>query len=130
MTATAWEVTEVSHLAEVVQRLADCRVKSPAMVVHAPDDGYEDRSGGARNRFRISRYVWLRRWVAWLGATVLFAVAHIVMCGHGRRHPLRPGGRAGHDPQVAGSRVGTLPQSGQQLSPEPKGGCGDGAGVG
>jgi len=59
MTATRWEVRTVSDLAEAVRQLADCHVKSPALVVQTPEGGYvvspDGSGGGTRNRFMISR---------------------------------------------------------------------------
>src|SRR5690606_21098245 len=40
MTATTWEVTTVSDLAEAVRQLADYHVKSRALVVQTPDGDY------------------------------------------------------------------------------------------
>jgi hypothetical protein len=59
MTATRWEVRNVSDLADAVRQLADYHVQSPALVVQTPDGEYaispDGMGGGARNRFVISR---------------------------------------------------------------------------
>lgn len=48
----------MSDLAEAVRRLADCHVKSPALVLQTPEGGYvvspDGMGGGAQNRFVIS----------------------------------------------------------------------------